>query len=353
MQRILLIEDNDSVRENTAEILELAGYEVLTAADGKQGVTMLRENNTVDLIICDIMMPGLDGYGVLHIVMRNPETSHIPFIFLTAKAEKSDMRKGMNLGADDYLTKPYDDVELLDAVEARINRTRQMQKDYETSVSGLDDFFHDAKEISSLKALSHEKKLREYKKKMNLYHQGDYPNYLIYIKSGKVKTYKTNSDGKELITGLYGAEEFLGFNDLITQSDHSEGAMATETVEAYFIPKDDFLQLIYKDRAVASSFIKILSRNILEMEEKMLHLAYNSVRQRVAEALLSVKKKYGNETESFAISREDLSNIVGTSPESVIRTLSDFKTEGLIDIQSNKIKLVDADELAVIISRGY
>ncbi|PIB35405.1 transcriptional regulator [Reichenbachiella sp. 5M10] len=352
MVRILLIEDNASVRENTAEILELADYEVLTAADGKEGVKMLREHS-VDLIICDIMMPGLDGYGVLHIVMRNPETSHIPFIFLTAKAERSDMRKGMNLGADDYLTKPYDDVELLDAVEARIERTRQMQKDYETSVSGLDDFFHDVKEVESLKELSREKKLRSFKKKTVLYHQGDYPNHLIYIKSGKIKTYKTNSDGKELITGIHGAEDFLGFNDLITLSDHSEGAMSIEEVEAYFIPKEDFIQLIYKDRGVASSFIKILSKSILDIEEKMLHLAYNTVRQRVAEALLSVQKNYGKESEAFSISREDLSNIVGTSPESVIRTLSDFKTEGLIAIESNKIKLLDVEELAIIISRGY
>ncbi|UXP31433.1 response regulator [Reichenbachiella agarivorans] len=352
MQQILLIEDNDSVRENTAEILELAGYGVLTASNGKEGIEMLRQE-IPDLIICDIMMPGLDGYGVLHIVMKNPVTSHIPFIFLTAKAEKSDMRKGMNLGADDYLTKPYDDVELLDAVEARLHRTRHIQKDYETSVSGLDNFFNDAKQIQSLKDLSKEKKLRTYKKKMNLYHQGDFPNHLVYIKSGKVKTYKTNTDSKELITGLFGKEEFLGFNDLITQSDHSEGAMAIEDVEAYFIPKDDFLQLIYKDRSVASSFIKILSKNIKEIEEKMLHLAYNSVRQRVAEALLSVKKNFGDEKDSFSLSREDLSNIVGTSPESVIRTLSDFKNEKLIEIQSNKIKLLNTEGLAIIISRGY
>ncbi|MGL1886845.1 MAG: response regulator [Reichenbachiella sp.] len=352
MKNILLIEDNEGVRENTAEILELAGYKMITACNGKEGVEILRVQ-TPDLIICDIMMPGLDGYGVLHIVMRNPETSHIPFIFLTAKAEKSDIRKGMNLGADDYLTKPFDDIELLDAVEARLNRSRQIQKDYETSISGLDDFFNDAKQVESLRELSREKKIRSYKKKMNLYHQGDYPNHLIYIKTGKVKTYKTNSDGKELITGLYNEQDFLGFSDLITQSDHSDGAIAIEDVEAYYIPKEDFLQLIYKDRSIASSFIKILSRNIKEQEEKMLHLAYNSVRQRVSEALLTVHKNYGSDVTTFSISREDLSNIVGTSPESVIRTLSDFKNENFIEIKSNKIKLLNVGELEIIISRGY
>ena len=351
MAKILLIEDNDAVRENTSEILELAGYEMITACNGKEGIEILR-SNTPDLIICDIMMPELDGYGVLHILMKNPNTAHIPFIFLTAKADRSDMRKGMNLGADDYLTKPFDDIELLDAVEARIHRSEQMKKEYEPTMSGLDNFFNDAKEIESLKQLSKDKKIRTHKKKTNLYLQGDYPNYLIYINKGKVKTYKTNTDGKELITGIFGEGEFIGFNDLITQSDHSDAAMAIEDTESYYIHKDDFLKLIYRDRSVASRFIKILSRNIKDQEEKMLHIAYNSVRQRVAEALLSVENNFGK-GKSFSISREDLSNIVGTSPESVIRTLSDFKDEKLIEIKSNQIRLLLPDELAIIIRRGF
>lgn len=352
MNKILLIEDNMEVRENTAEILELSGYQVTTANDGKQGLEKLKEVHP-DLIICDIMMPVLDGYGVLHIISKNPETAHIPFIFLTAKVEREDIRKGMNQGADDYLTKPFDDIELLGAVEARLKRTKQIQNEYDINISGLDSFFNDAKEIESLKELSKEKRIRHHKKKTNLYYEGDYPNYLIFINKGKIKTYKTNRDGKELITGLYGPGDFIGFNDLITQSDHSDSAMAMEDCESYYIPKDDFLQLIYKDRSVASRFIKLLSGSLKEQEEKMLHIAYNSVRQRVAEALLTVQKNYGSESMKFQFSREDLSNIVGTSPESVIRTLSDFKKEGLIEIKSNQITLIDIEELRTIISRGY
>lgn len=347
-----MIEDNEAVRENAAEILELAGYDVITATDGKDGVEKLKEINP-DLIICDIMMPKLDGYGVLHILMKNPSTAHIPFIFLTAKADRRDMRKGMNLGADDYLTKPFDDIELLDAVEARLERSEKLKREYEPGISGLDSFFNDAKELESLKQLSKEKKVRSHKKKTNLYLQGDYPNYLIYLNSGKVKTYKTNTDGKELITGIYGPGEFIGFYDLITQSDHTDGAMAIEDTESYFIRRDDFLQLIYKDRSVASRFIKMLSQNIKEQEEKMLHIAYNSVRQRVAEALLDIAKKFKDDIDGFGISREDLSNIVGTSPESVIRTLSDFRDEGLISIKFNKIKILKPDELGIIITRGF
>ncbi|HNF42741.1 MAG TPA: response regulator, partial [Ferruginibacter sp.] len=103
MKHLLLIEDNDEIRDNTAEILELAGYKVTTAENGKVGVEKAIQEKP-DLIICDIMMPVLDGYGVLHLLNKNPELTGIPFIFLTAKAERSDLRKGMEMGADDYIT---------------------------------------------------------------------------------------------------------------------------------------------------------------------------------------------------------------------------------------------------------
>src|SRR5678815_5073777 len=107
MKKILLIEDNDDIRNNTAEILELSNYEVLTAENGKTGLAMAIEHKP-DLIICDIMMPLLDGYGVLHAVHKNESIQNTPFIFLTAKTERGDFRKGMVLGADDYIMKPFD-----------------------------------------------------------------------------------------------------------------------------------------------------------------------------------------------------------------------------------------------------
>ncbi len=104
-KKILIIEDNEDIRENLAEILELAGYESFTAENGKIGVE-IAEKLMPDLILCDVMMPVLDGFGVLSILNKKPQTADIPFIFLTAKAEKADFRYGMNLGADDYITKP-------------------------------------------------------------------------------------------------------------------------------------------------------------------------------------------------------------------------------------------------------
>jgi CRP/FNR family cyclic AMP-dependent transcriptional regulator len=132
MNTILLIEDNMEVRENTAEILELANYRVVTAENGKVGVEKALEVRP-DLIICDIMMPVLDGYGVLHLLNKNESMRSIPFIFLTAKAERMDFRKGMEMGADDYITKPFTDVELLNSIERRLRKVELLKKEYSST----------------------------------------------------------------------------------------------------------------------------------------------------------------------------------------------------------------------------
>lgn len=124
---VLIIEDNQDIRESTAEILELADYRVYTAENGKTGVE-LAQAHLPDIILCDIMMPELDGYGVLYLLNKNRQTANIPFIFLTAKAEKADLRKGMEMGADDYLTKPFDDMELLNAIETRLQKRDQLKR---------------------------------------------------------------------------------------------------------------------------------------------------------------------------------------------------------------------------------
>ncbi|WP_333821427.1 response regulator, partial [Ohtaekwangia sp.] len=199
MKKILLIEDNPEVRENTQEILSLANYDVVTAENGKIGVDLALKEKP-DLIICDIMMPELDGYGVLHILNKKPETASIPFIFLTAKTEKMDIRKGMNLGADDYLTKPFDDTDLLNAIEARLRKSLMQQKSYEPNASGLDSFIQDARQVLNLKDLCKDKKIKAFKKKTDVFSEGDAPQYIYFIKQGSIKVFKSHPDGKELIT---------------------------------------------------------------------------------------------------------------------------------------------------------
>src|SRR6186997_1081389 len=174
MKSILVIEDNKDIRENTAEILDLAGYKTFTAENGKKGVDIaIRENP--DVIICDIMMPELDGYGVLHLVRKNQDTQNIPFIFLTAKTERTDFRKGMEMGADDYVTKPFDDIELLNAIESRLKKSEMIKKEFSKDLNGLNEFISSAKGIEDLKKLSEEHNVHHYRKKEIIYDEGNYP----------------------------------------------------------------------------------------------------------------------------------------------------------------------------------
>ncbi|MCC5651762.1 EAL domain-containing response regulator [Nostoc sp. XA013] len=127
MTKILIIEDEEAVRENILDLLEAEDFETIGAADGRIGVN-LAISEVPDLILCDMMMPQLDGYGVLTILRQNPITTTIPFIFLTAKAAKSDFRQGMNMGADDYITKPFTRAELLSAIRNRLEKHATLKR---------------------------------------------------------------------------------------------------------------------------------------------------------------------------------------------------------------------------------
>jgi DNA-binding response OmpR family regulator len=351
MKRILLIEDNQEIRENTAEILELSGYQVLNAQNGKIGVELAKKE-LPDLIICDVMMPELDGFGVLHILSKNTSTAGIPFIFLTAKNETEDRRKGMNLGADDYLTKPFDDLELLGAIEMRLKKQAILKDELKRSVDGFDDFLNQAKGLQTLDTLlNDEKRTISVPKKHLLYFQGGYPIGVYFILKGKIKTFRTDTLGNELITTLYNEGDFFGYTDLLEHSEYTENAVAIESAEICLIQKQDFFTLLYNNLDVANKFVKILSSNLIEKEERLLKLAYSPVRKRVAEALILLQNKYWkNSSEAFAmaISRDDLSNIAGASKETVIRILSDFKEEGLIHISGSTITLLKPDKLLSI-----
>jgi len=343
---ILVIDDNTDIRENTAEILELAGYKTYTAENGKQGVEVAVKQRP-SVIVCDIMMPELDGYGVLHLLRKNPETQNIPFIFLTAKTERSDFRKGMEMGADDYITKPFDDIELLNAVEIRLRKTQILEQNYSPSQHGLTQFLKDVKSTGLIDKLSEQYAVENYDKKQMLYQEGKRPRFLYYLLKGKVKAYKSHEDGKEYITNLYSQGDFIGYTALIEDLNYDDSATILEEAELMMIPKEDFVQMVYSDISIASKFIHIITQNVREKEERLLNLAYSSLRKRVAKALVDIVEKFNLKEHSspIEISREDIAQYVGTATESLIRTLSDFKAEKLIDIKSGKIIVNNVDKL--------
>jgi len=139
MKRILVIEDEPEMRRNIATLLRLTEYDPIPAQNGREGLALARRERP-DLILCDVMMPELDGFGVLRALQEDVELARIPFIFLTAKGEKDDLRSGMNLGADDYLTKPVANNELVQAIEARLSRAQRQASQFKPDFSSAEPF---------------------------------------------------------------------------------------------------------------------------------------------------------------------------------------------------------------------
>lgn len=348
MKKILVIEDSLEVRENICELLELSGYEVQDAPNGKEGAKKAIEYHP-DLIVCDVMMPVLDGYGALKILQKNPKTEHIPFIFLTAKADKSDFRKGMNLGADDYITKPFDDVEFLEAIEIRLNKSSSKVPDAkQANTFNIEGYYEEA-----LGDFMKGRELKHYHKKEVLFEEGNTPKVVYWLQKGKAETYKINDWGKELVLSLYNTGDFVGLEDAFRDTTYQESADCIEDCTIIAIPKDEFVEWIRQDNNLAQYFIKIIAQESSAKDKQLIGLAYDSVREKVASSLIKLYERYHDKEEKhfeINILREDLSHIVGVAKETVTRTLSEFKSVGLIDVKGSKLSLLDVEGLKSISS---
>lgn len=346
MKTILVIEDNLEVRENIVELLELSGYKVLDAEQGKIGVKIALEV-LPDLIICDVMMPVLDGYGTLKILRNNPKTQQIPFVFLTAKAEKKDFRAGMNLGADDYITKPFTDVELLDAVALRLDKQERQGPLVNSSSQG---FFNPQQYFQEqLPAFLEQKPTRSYGANQWLFNEGDTPVALYYLQEGQAQRSAQTDFGKELTVELYGAGDFLGLSELLDQAPYQNSALTTTPCRVTVINKESLEKWWQADPAIAQHFMQLLAHQVRQKNNLLLQLAYSSVRKRVAEGLLRVYHQYRTPDSptpfELQLSREALANLVGTTKETVTRTLSEFKDAQWIALKGRQVVLLDIDAL--------
>lgn len=329
MNKIIVIEDNHEMRENIVEMLELADYQVLSAKNGKEGIELVKKE-LPNLIVCDIMMPELDGYGVLHYLSKIAETRSIPFIFLTAKTERPDLRKGMNLGADDYITKPFEEIELLEAIESRLEKRQRIQ-DLLDSDNKWKSFQDAVCDLTGLDILKTDAQIKTYGKREKIYREGDTPKWLYYVQKGHVRNYRVTKEDKELVTGLYSEGDFFGYIDLLSKGQYKEYAVSIEGATLSLIPKNDFEQLILSDKDVSMNFIKLLAGDIEDKENELVSLAYNTVRKRVANALTKLYLKYKEglaDRVEVTVTRDELASMVGTATESVIRILSEFKKDG-------------------------
>ena len=346
MKKLLLIEDDVTVRENTAELLELSNYDVLTASNGKLGIEKARQE-VPDIIVCDIMMPEVDGYGVLEALGKNPETLNIPFIFLSAKTEHKDIRKGMDLGADDYLTKPFEEEELLSAIESRLAKVAILNANRNESPDSRED--EKLKTLDDLRAIFQQQELQYFKKRETIYEKDKHSNFFYLLKRGVVKVHRIDNQGKELITELYKEDDFFGNHANDPQSSYEDYATAMEDTQLFAISRDEFHKILSENPKISMQLVEVLSNNLSELKQQLMDMAYGSVRKKTANTIMLFAERIERHPlKSIRISRADLAGVAGMAPESLIRTLSEFKKEGLIEIEGRNIKLLDSEALKMI-----
>ena len=350
MKTVLLIEDDIVLRENTTELLELSGYTVLYASNGKTGVALAKKE-LPDIIICDIMMPELDGYSALKILSNNKATKYIPFIFLSAKSERSDVRKGMNLGADDYITKPFTEDDLISAIESRLAKVSILQElNTLTKSEILQPNQTELKTLNDLKNFFDDYGDEfMFNKEDVIYHEDDHSNYIYLINQGAVKCYRIDGHGKELVTALYKEDDLFGYTSFTQNIPHKETATALTNTKLVGISIIDFSDILDKNHKVVLELIELLTHDLSNVKEQLLQMAYGTVNKKTATTILKFAEKINRKPEDpIKISRNDLASVAGIASETLIRALTEFKKQGIIKAEGRNIKVIDIEKLKSI-----
>ncbi|WP_116108638.1 response regulator [Lewinella sp. IMCC34191] len=339
---ILIIEDNGEVRENLAEILELYGYEVATANHGLEGVKAAL-NQPPDLILCDVMMPELDGYGVLNLLSENPLTAAIPFVFITARTEKEDIRRGMNLGADDYITKPFYKDELLQVIRTRLKKAANSAKGSpEVATPHLRDAGRGRERL--LEAFAAAGNSATYEAGETIARDGDRVHFLYLIEEGRVHLSRTHEYGRDYIIADRGPGDIFGTASLLERIPlYYTARAASHSVRCARLPATQLLDLVNRDRNVAEALMHVLAGEAVERSDRLVQQAYDSVRRRTALILCDLHERYREAP--IELSRDELAQMVGTTKESVIRALSDFRRDDLIETDGKEIRLLHPEKL--------
>ena len=341
---ILIIEDNEEVRENLSEILELYGYRTTTAADGLAGAKRAIAEPP-DLILCDVMMPELDGFGVLNLLSENPLTATIPFVFITARTETEDIRRGMNLGADDYITKPFYKDELLQVVRTRLRKAAGRQggaPNAQAAPARLSD--PDRGRALLEQAFDEEGSQRSYDPGSTVVREGDYPHFVYRLRSGRVHLSRSHDYGRDYILTELGPDEWFGMPSVLEQSNfHFTARVATEPVVLQQLPRATFLELVRREHTVADTILQLMAGKLVHRSGQLVNQAYDSVRRRTALLLCDLYDRHPDEP--LVLSREELAQMVGTTKETVIRTLSEFRRDGLLQVEGKRIRLIAPEVL--------
>ena len=293
--KILLIANDPAVRTLTTEILELANYQVVFAADGKTGVEQALIEQP-EIIVTETAMPGLDGYGVLHLLHSKPWFNNSLFIVLSNVLDKAEIRRAIEMGADDVIVKPFEGTELLSCLESRIKKKELGTKN--KSIAPVTNLTIDNdKELQDF--LIKDRNVDRYNKKQLIVREGERPNKVFYVLNGKARSFKTHPDGKDLAIDLIGPGDYIGYADLLNGSNYTESVETLDYMELAVIPRKDFEEALYGSVIASRKFMeKVIHRSCL-MQNRLLWLAYHTLRQKVAAAILQLKAKYGCESNDF------------------------------------------------------
>ncbi len=344
MKTILVIESDAKARDAYTQILNTAGYQTITAIDGDIGINK-SINNTPDLILCNVTLRNIDGFSVLAVLSKNILTSNIPFIFVSTTFELDVFRKGMDMGADDFITRPFQDNQLVKAVDSRINKFMAHNPSLENSSNAANNINLD--DIPNIYEIISQSNYRRLKKKQTLYFEGDHTQGVYFLDEGCIKTFKLNSDGRELITNLYQPKTFIGLGYLLLNSPLADTAEAIENCSLYFTPKKTMLELLDEYPTLSQYFVKILSINLKQKEEQLVEIAYESVTKRLSKVLIRLNKN-ASPIDHFAVTRDDLAGLTGIATETVSRILSDLKHQNLIEKNGSFIHIINLQKLEAL-----
>jgi CRP-like cAMP-binding protein/FixJ family two-component response regulator len=341
MKRLLLIDSDPKESKKMTEILEIGGYKVELARQGREG---LRKAEVIkpDLIISRIVLKGGDGFSILYSIRQDKNLAGIPFIMLAENAEREDRRRAMELGADDFISKPFSEPELLKSIEIQLTRYQQLKNKFSEKDKEADhQLLH---EEPWVRLLIQDRKIQHYREGDQIYRNGNHPAYVYYLLEGRIKLYYLNEKGKELTTDIVTSGEFFGYESVLSNHEYKQNSMALIDSEILRISSDEFISIMQGDTSIANGLLKVISAKFSKKEGDMLSLAYDSVRGRIGLKLIYLSEKLN--TDRLGISRKDLASLAGTSIETVVRVLSSLKEEGIIELHEHEIILKDKVALA-------
>lgn len=351
MCTVLVIESNSGIRERIAEVLQPAMYTVLRAHSTAQAL-QLALSEKPEVFLCSLSSTNsttssrsantvhsspVDAFAVLQAVRADTQLMAVSVILFGSMVDDHTRRHAMNSGADDVLTFPCSDAELLEAVSARVRRARAAM------YAAKREEAHEI-DVTTLRRVG---RTHMYKKNDVIYTDNSAAHAIYYVVHGKVKTYRTHELGKDFITGLYADGQFVGYSAALSNTPHTDVAKALDDSEVIEVPRSEFLTVVLHSAVMSQRFLQVLADELISKDESLVRLAYNSVRKRVADALVALERHYHDSAESFriAISRENLANLSGTATETTIRTLHDFKEEKLIEIHGSTIQILNLEKL--------